>query len=91
MFVAGYWPSYNVPFYPAIYNLSGYAAELSLTQNSALCYETTARAILFRRDQSKVVDVPSLQEFSRYNGMYLGQFKSELGHSQSWNSSVNTD
>jgi len=76
MFVAGYWPSYNVPFYPAIYNGTGYGAYFSLTNNGAFSYQTAARAILFRRDQSDVVDVESLQEFSRYNGMYLGQINS---------------
>ena len=78
--VSGYWPSYNVPFYPIIYNLTGYAAAYSLMNLEALSYQMSARATIFRRDQSKVVDVRSLQEFARYNGMYLGRLSSELGH-----------
>ena len=42
-----------------------------------------ARANIFRRDQRNVVDIKSAQEFSRYNGMYLGQFSYMSGHNHS--------
>ena len=81
MFAAGYWPSYNVPFYPVIYNLSGTLDVLNSHSSlrALLSYQVSARANIFRRDQSKVVDIKSAQEFSRYNGMYLRQYSSVMG------------
>jgi len=68
---AGYWPSYNVPFYPVIYNMSGYP-EMVDNFGTFLSYELAPRAKIFRRDQGKVVDMESMQAIMRYNGMYLG-------------------
>jgi len=38
-----------------------------------LSYQVAPRAKIMRRDQSKVVDIKSAQDFSRYNGMYPEQ------------------
>ena len=68
----GYWPSYNVPFYPIIYNMSGYP-DMVDNFGSLLSYPLAPRAKIFRRDQGTVVDMRSMQALMRYNGMYLGQ------------------
>ena len=70
VWAVGYWPSYNIPFYPIIYNLTGYLAVSQLVPSllDDVSYQVSARAKIMRRDQSKVVDVKSLQEFARYNG-----------------------
>jgi len=69
--VVGYWPSYNIPFYPVIYNLTGHFGALQMHPHLAhmLSYQVAARAKIMRRDQSKIVDIASLQEFARHNGM----------------------
>jgi len=71
--IVGYWPSYNVPFYPVIYSKSGYPDMVNVF-GSLLSYELAPRAKIFRRDQGTVVDMKSMQALMRYNGMYLGQF-----------------
>jgi len=68
----GYWPSYNVPFYPIIYKESGYPGMVNIF-GSFLSYELATRAKIFRRDQGTVIDMKSMQELMRYNGMCLGQ------------------
>jgi len=68
----GYWPSYNIPFYPVIFNMSGYPHMVD-NFGSLLSYELSSRAKIFRRDQGNVVDMTSMQALMRYNGMYLGQ------------------
>jgi len=70
--VVGYWPSYNIPFYPIIYNMSGYP-DMVDNFGSLLSYALAPRAKIFRRDQGTVVDMRSMQALMRYNGMYLGQ------------------
>ncbi|PRP75486.1 hypothetical protein PROFUN_10664 [Planoprotostelium fungivorum] len=61
----GYWASYNIPYYPFVYNISGYT-QLNDTTNSS-SYENCARAKIFRRDHNKVVDLDSMKDMMRYN------------------------
>jgi hypothetical protein len=74
----GYFPSYNVPYWPAIYNLSGYASMIekhvrnprapgALGDLAGISYQLAPRAQIFRRDQGNVVDMPSMQAIMRYN------------------------
>ncbi|CAE8632222.1 unnamed protein product [Polarella glacialis] len=63
---SGYWPSYNVPCGPQIFNKSGYAA-MAASHGNYFSYELAPRAKLFRRDHSSVVDMASLKSLMRYN------------------------
>ncbi|XP_071963948.1 phospholipase-B 81-like [Antedon mediterranea] len=63
---AGYWPSYNVPFYENIYKLSGYP-EVVKERGTSYSYQLAPRAKIFRRDQSSVVDIESFKAILRYN------------------------
>lgn len=62
----GYWASYNVPFYEDIYNISGYAAAAK-TNPEVASYQLASRAKIFRRDQSNVRDLESMEYLMRYN------------------------
>ncbi|CAN7938410.1 unnamed protein product, partial [Ixodes hexagonus] len=61
-----YWPSYNVPYSEVIFNMSG-------TQSSVekfgdwFTYDKTPRALIFKRDNGKVVDMDSMIKLMRYN------------------------
>ena len=52
----GYWPSYNVPFYEEIYNLSG-CREAQEAVGDIMTYQLCPRAKIFRRDQGKVSEI----------------------------------
>lgn len=56
----GYWASYNIPFFPEIYELSGYPA---VVQQAGVrqSYQMAPRAQIFRRDQGNVVDMDSMK------------------------------
>jgi len=62
----GYWPSYNVPFFPKIYKLSGYPHYV-IKHGWDQSYQLAPRAKIFRRDQSTVVDLDSFKALLRYN------------------------
>uniref|UniRef100_A0A8C9T9I2 Phospholipase B-like n=1 Tax=Scleropages formosus TaxID=113540 RepID=A0A8C9T9I2_SCLFO len=62
----GYWPSYNVPFHPEIYNMSGYL-EMWEKYGEDFSYDLCPRAKIFRRDQANVTDLASLKYIMRYN------------------------
>jgi len=62
----GYWPSYNVPFYESIYNLSGYPAIVDM-HGPDYSYQLAPRAKIFRRDAGLVKDFPSMKDMLRYN------------------------
>ncbi|KAL9959898.1 hypothetical protein ACROYT_G033271 [Oculina patagonica] len=62
----GYWPSYNIPFYESIYNLSGFP-EFVKKHGLSYSYQLAPRAMIFRRDQGKVVDIESMKYILRYN------------------------
>jgi len=61
----GYWASYNVPYFPKIYNESGYPS-LEVHGLDAT-YQMGPRAQIFRRDQGNVVDLESFKYMLRYN------------------------
>jgi hypothetical protein len=69
----GYWPSYNVPYFPQVYERAGYpAVKARLTALggyakvvSGLTYQLAPRAKLFRRDAGSVDDLPGLAELLR--------------------------
>ena len=50
---AGYWSSYNIPFYEDIYNMSGYFTAFE-AHGTDFSYSLCPRAEIFRRDQGKV-------------------------------------
>ena len=69
MFVSGYWPSYNVPFFEEVYNMSGYP-EYAAAHGTEFTYQLAPRAKIFRRDEGTVVDLVSMKKIMRYNGKF---------------------
>jgi len=62
----GHWPSYNVPFIPTIYDLSGYP-ELVEVFGPDQSYDLAPRAKIFRRDVGNVTSLSTYQYLMRYN------------------------
>lgn len=60
------WQSYNIPYYPLIYNLSGYPA-LYKKYGNEWSHDKCARAQIFSRDKHQVVDLATLKKQMRYN------------------------
>ena len=67
VYLAGYWPSYNVPFYEEVYNRSGYPGVVK-EHGTDFSYQLAPRAKIFRRDQAKVVNMADMKAIMRYNG-----------------------
>ena len=73
----GHMPMYNVPYWPVIYEQSGYQAVIDAKRNSSLpfaedpiaglSYQLAPRAKIFRRDAGKVSDLSSFIDIMRYN------------------------
>ncbi|XP_063605889.1 putative phospholipase B-like 2 isoform X2 [Penaeus indicus] len=61
-----YWPSYNVPFYPEIFNMSG-APAMVKRYGDWFTYDKTPRALIFKRDHVKVKNIRSMIKLMRYN------------------------
>lgn len=69
---AGFWPSYNVPSDPAIFNVSGQWALVEQYggpqgDGAWFTYANTSRARIFARDAPGVVDEATLRRIMRYN------------------------
>jgi len=62
----GYWPSYNIPYFESIFNLSGYPAMVK-KMGLDYTYQLAPRAKIFRRDAAKVTDMDSMKHIMRYN------------------------
>ncbi|CAG2181464.1 unnamed protein product, partial [Oppiella nova] len=62
----GYWASYNVPYFQDIYQLSG-NEDLFRKFGPYYSYNSTARALIFKREESKVTDLKTLYSLMRYN------------------------
>ncbi|KAF8563287.1 hypothetical protein P879_10488, partial [Paragonimus westermani] len=61
-----YWASYNLPYFPLIYNASGVPGKVA-KYGDWYDYEKTARAQMFRRDHSSVKDLATMHKLMRYN------------------------
>ncbi|KAF2069526.1 hypothetical protein CYY_009151 [Polysphondylium violaceum] len=64
-----HFPSYNIPFFENIYNLSGYNTFKypKGSQVEFLSYQAAPRAEIFRRDASKIATIQDFQNLLRYN------------------------
>ncbi|XP_059142725.1 phospholipase B-like [Physella acuta] len=63
---AGYFPSYNIPFFEEIYDTSGYPDYVD-KHGLDYSYDLAPRAKIFRRDQGKVNDLNSMKDIMREN------------------------
>jgi hypothetical protein len=74
----GYWPSYNVAFFPKIYEAAGYPSLLEHMRKEGpegeyadpinwLLYQVSPRANIFRRDQAGVTSLDDMKHLMRYN------------------------
>jgi hypothetical protein len=61
-----YWPSYNIPYFSDMYVVTGNQAAYD-KYGDVWSYQNTPRAQIFRRDQSSVKDVATLQRLMRSN------------------------
>lgn len=61
-----YWSSFNIPYFPTIFNLSG-QADMMNSYGSFFSHEETPRARIFRRDQESVTDINSMIKLMRSN------------------------
>ncbi|XP_029839868.2 putative phospholipase B-like 2 [Ixodes scapularis] len=61
-----YWASYNVAFFPAIFNISG-QPDMVKKYGNYYSHDMSARAQIFRREQSKVKDLVTMTSLMRYN------------------------
>ncbi|KAI1303639.1 putative phospholipase B-like 2 [Halotydeus destructor] len=61
-----YWPSYNIPYFQSVFNLSGNQGSVD-KYGDWFTYDKSPRAQIFRRDHTKVKDLPSMLSLMRYN------------------------
>lgn len=68
-----YWPSYNVPYFKSVFDLSG--NQESVNQfGDWFTYDRNPRANIFRRDNGKVTDIESMIKLMRYNNYQHDEF-----------------
>ncbi|KAG2442565.1 hypothetical protein HXX76_002651 [Chlamydomonas incerta] len=73
----GYWPSYNVAYFPEVYEAAGYPDMIARLEAKGakkyafpirlLKYQIAPRASIFRRDQGAVGNMDGLKRMMRYN------------------------
>ena len=61
-----YWPSYNIPFYQDVFNLSGSLPNVAKF-GDWFTYDKNPRARIFARDHKNVKDLASMKRIMRYN------------------------
>lgn len=61
-----HWPSYNIPFYPFVFNISGYP-EYVLKYGNDWSYSKCARAQIFARDYKAVQTMEDMKRIMRFN------------------------
>jgi hypothetical protein len=62
-----YWPSYNVPYYKEIFNMSGFAGYDTPEMYNLYDYDQDPRAVMFARMNASAVDDVSFWYVMRYN------------------------
>lgn len=64
----GYWGSYNVPYFPSVYERSGFhSAFLATNQSASWSHANCTRARIFQRDAPHVGSFEDLKRLLRYN------------------------
>lgn len=61
-----YWPSYNLPYFPEIYEASN-SGKMAEKYGDTYSHENCSRAKIFRRDHHKVTNMTTLYQLIRYN------------------------
>lgn len=61
-----YWASYNIPYFPSVFNVSE-NLEQQLEFGNFYSYTNYSRAEIFRRNESDVKDLESMKAMMRYN------------------------
>jgi len=68
LITSGYWGSYNVPYFPFVYNISGYPEYAQkYPWGNLYSYSQCPRAKIFRRDQGPVSTLDDMKTIMRYN------------------------
>ena len=80
-----HWPSYNVPFYRAIQQASGYDAQQGPDYYGMDNYNTYSRAVIFKRMQGDITDLASMYYMMRYNNWQQDPASTNLWCKTSWN------
>jgi len=62
----GYWGSYNIPYFPYIFNISGFP-QMVQTQGDGFSYTKCPRARIFAREHSSVNSVDHMKFIMRFN------------------------
>jgi hypothetical protein len=62
----GYWASYNIPYFPEIFNISGNLQQ-EQEYGSFFSYTKYARPEIFARNQSSIMTLADMQHMMRYN------------------------
>jgi len=63
---ASYWASYNIPYFPFVWNISGYLPYYQ-KYGDEWSWHDCARARIFRRDAPAVASIDDMQHIMRYN------------------------
>ncbi len=65
----GYWPSYNIPYFNEIRkrSLINYIIKKDKRLEDFLSYNSSPRALLFKRDQQKITSFTEFKNYMRYN------------------------
>ncbi len=69
----GYWPSYNTPYFPDIFILTGFQEQVNL-YGPDYSYAGAPRAKIFKRDHVNVNDLDRAKAILRYNGWQWDPF-----------------
>eukprot|EP01010_Urceolus_cornutus_P002038 NODE_262_length_1895_cov_306.195558_g212_i0.p1 GENE.NODE_262_length_1895_cov_306.195558_g212_i0~~NODE_262_length_1895_cov_306.195558_g212_i0.p1 ORF type:complete len:543 (-),score=110.57 NODE_262_length_1895_cov_306.195558_g212_i0:203-1831(-) len=62
----GYWPSYNIPYFPNVYTKAGYP-QVVATAGNYMSYDLSPRATQFRHLQGTVTNLETFKKVLRYN------------------------
>lgn len=62
----GYWASFNIPYFPEIYNITGWPATVK-EEGTEASWENNSRAKLFKRLHTSVNGLNDMKVLMRYN------------------------
>ncbi len=75
---SGYWASYNVPYFPEIYQVSG-TAQMFRQYGDAFSWSQCPRAKIYRRDQAAVTNLAGKSYLMILNLIFFSYFFFVLG------------